>query len=427
MSTKRRKTRRPAAPVRKTNRRWRVPPPLTHGPEPLEGGTILEELPTPLGGLLWETARDVRLWTAAPREERSELFSAESAAKRERALGVVDAPDPLRSALSALSTVLSEPADAEVDALAEACRSVAGWAEEAGLLGIALAYTQSLALLHETDPRVAYEVGVLARRRAEHARAETWFRRAVMLARQVGDWTSYSLAFVGLGNLYLQRGNYPIARKLHIRAKRAAHRHSLHAIEGMALHDLFVMASASGEVESAEELATDALAAYGPGHPRLPVLAHDVAYHWLERGYFGPALSVFAAVLPHIERPAERIGVLADTARAAAAIGASQIFDDAVREVLSLAERPDTSETAAQAMLDIAHGAATLKDWPRAESAARRAIEIATARNEARTRLAAESVLESVQRGRGVRPAPEPVSETAGASALASRFVERLG
>lgn len=425
MSTKRRKT-RPAAPVRKTNRRWRVPPPLTHGPEPLEGGTILEELPTPLGALLWETARDVRLWTAAPEAERGELFSAEAAGKRARALEVVDAPKALRSGLEALSTVLSAPADADLGSLAAACRAVAEWAEESGLLGIALAYTQSLALLRESDPRVAYEVGVLARRRAEHARAETWFRRAVMLARQVGDWTSYSLAFVGLGNLYLQRGNYPIARKLHTRARRAAHRHSLHAIEGMALHDLFVMAGASGDMEGAEELATAALAAYGPGHPRLPVLAHDVAYHWLERGYFGPALAVFRAVLPHIERPAERIGVLADMARAAAATGASQIFDDAVREVLSLAERPDTSETAAQAMLDISHGAATLKDWPRAEATARRAIEIATQRNEARTRLAAESVLESVQRGRGVQPAPVPVPETAGASALASRLVERL-
>lgn len=241
--------------MRKTNRRWRVPPPLTHGPEPLEGGTILEELPTALGGLLWETARDLSLWTSTPADERGELFSAEAAERRSNKIAEIEVPRALPSALGTLSSILSDAEGTDVGELAAACLAVAEWAEEEGLLGIALAYTQGLALLRDSDPKVAYEVGVLARRRREDARAETWFRRAVMLARQSGDWTSYSLAFVALGDLYMERGNYPIARKLHVRAKRAAHRHSLHAIEGMALHGLFVIGGGSADGDSGEEMA----------------------------------------------------------------------------------------------------------------------------------------------------------------------------
>lgn len=337
MSPRRKKSRRPEAPVRKTNRRWRVPPPLTHGPEPLEGGTILEELATPLGGVLWETARDLSLWTATPAEERVELFSEGAAANRKEKLSNVEPPLGLASALGSLSRILSDAADADEGELAAACRAVADWAEEEDLLGIALAYTQAVALLREADPRVAYDVGVLALRRREDARAETWFRRAVMLARQNGDWSAYSLAFVALGNLYLDRDNHTVARKLHVRAKRAAHRHSLHAIEGMALHGLFKMAAASGDGDAADELAADALSALGPRHPRLAEFASDAARYWLGRGHPGPALEVLRAVVPHLNGSPERINVLAATARAAAEVGAADDFERAAGEVRALA------------------------------------------------------------------------------------------
>ncbi len=78
-------------------------------------------------------------------------------------------------------------------------RGVAGWAEAEGKLALALGYAQAVALVRTGEARAAYAVGLLARRRAEYARAETWFRRAVMLARQSGDWPAYCLAFVGLG------------------------------------------------------------------------------------------------------------------------------------------------------------------------------------------------------------------------------------
>ena len=55
------------------------------------------------------------------------------------------------------------------------------------------------------------------------------------------------------------------------------------------------------------EAARGAFKAYGSAHPRLPVLAHDLAYFWMTRGRFEQALRVFQAVLPHITQPTERL------------------------------------------------------------------------------------------------------------------------
>ena len=79
---------------------------------------------------------------------------------------------------------------------------------------------------------------LLARRRNEMARAETWFRHTVMVSRQTGDWESYSRAYIALGNMLIARGNLPAAAKMHIKALRAARRKGLQQIQGMALHDL---------------------------------------------------------------------------------------------------------------------------------------------------------------------------------------------
>src|SRR5215213_9709199 len=61
-------------PVRRTTRRWRTPPAITHGAEPFEGLTVLDEVAGPLGFLLWQAARDVNLWADVSPEERAGLF-----------------------------------------------------------------------------------------------------------------------------------------------------------------------------------------------------------------------------------------------------------------------------------------------------------------------------------------------------------------
>jgi len=64
------------APPRKTLRRWRVPPALTHGDtDAFEGLSVLEELQGELGMVLWQTLRDAMLWGRSLQAERAALFA----------------------------------------------------------------------------------------------------------------------------------------------------------------------------------------------------------------------------------------------------------------------------------------------------------------------------------------------------------------
>lgn len=326
-------------PVRRTRRRWRVPPAITHGSEAFEGAGILEEIPGKLGLLLWQSVRDVTLWAGTPAEAREGLFTPGAERERRAALQTAAVDPALEPALARVAEILGRPNATTGELMARACHRVAEWADERDLTATAIAFVQAAALAAPLDADTACTLARLARRRAEHARAETWFRRAIALARQSGDWSAYSLAFLGLGNLYVLRGSFPVARRFYVRALRAARRHSLHALAGMTFHDLFVLAVASGRPHEAERAAREAHREYGRDHPRLRALAHDVACFWMEQGHPARALSVFRALLPRVTRPAERLVALANLAGAGEeAERAVRAEDPAAREADAFAE-----------------------------------------------------------------------------------------
>jgi len=415
-------------PVRRTRRRWRVPPAITHGSEAFEGAGILEEIPGKLGLLLWQSVRDVTLWAGTPDEAREGLFTPGAEQQRRTALRAAAADPVLEPALAEMAEILSRPRATTGELMARACRRVAEWADERELTATAIAFVQAAALAAPLDADTAYAVARLARRRAEHARAETWYRRAIALARQSGDWSAYSLAFLGLGNLYMQRGSFPPARRLYVRALRAARRHSLHAVAGMIFHDLFVLAVASGRPQEAERAAREAHGEYGDDHPRLCALAHDVAYFWMDQGYSARALSVFEALLPHITRPAERLAAMANLARAAAGTGARTRFEEGWRSVWEGAAEADVQEGASEAFVELAYGATEIGDWTRARDAAERAMRLAAEREEPRTLPRAERVLEAVRQRRSAQAPPAQVEDTAAreADAFAEALVRSL-
>lgn len=283
-------------PVRRSRRRWRVPPAITHGHEAFDGLGILEEVPGRLGLVLWQSVRDVALWAALPGERRTGLFAPGAEERRRAALraGAVDAE--LETPLAEMAELLGHPQAITGELVARACRQVARWADERGLTATALAFVQAAAFAAPADAETAYGVGRLAGRRAEDARAETWFRRTIALGRQSGDWQAYALAFLGLGNLYFRRESFLPARRFYVRALRAAQRHSLHSAAGMSFHDLFVLSAALGRAEEAERAARGAYEEYGPGHPRIPELARDLASFWMERGEHARALPLLRAL-----------------------------------------------------------------------------------------------------------------------------------
>ena len=415
-------------PVRRTARRWRTPPAITHGAEPFEGLTVLDEVKGPLGFLLWQAARDVNLWAAATPEERPGLFVPGADASLQALIRAAGVEVQLESPLMTIVRMAGAPDVARPESVELACQHIAYWADQHGYLATAICFGQAAALSVPMDAGAAYAVGRMARRRAEYARAETWFRRAIALARQTGDWQSYALAFSGLGNLYMHRGNLPAARRFFIRALRAAGRNSLHDIEGMALHDLFAIAGDYGELEEANALARRAFEAYGPLHPNLKRLAHDVAYFWCTQGCFAPALHVLQSVLRHFEEPADRLSVLGDIGRAAGGAGDHATYQRAWDEAMEIIASNGGQDTTARAYLDLAHGALSLGAWERAEDAAQRALEGATRRGEAKTRLTAEAVMEAARRHQHAERAAAAGHEAwrDAADALATDFVESL-
>jgi tetratricopeptide (TPR) repeat protein len=410
-------------PPRKTRRRWRVPPALTHGPEALESVGILEEFPDALGILFWQSIRDVTLWAGAPEEARDELFSSRAARIRSQQLRSTRHEPPLATPLATLAQLVEEPNSLSAEKVSQACEGIAAWAAERGQLVTALEFAQGAAIASPRDASYSLESAKLARARAEHARAETWFRRTIGLARQSGDWLSYSQAFLGLGVLYIRRGNFPPARRFLIRCLRAAKRHSLRDVQGSAYHDLFVVATETGRAEEAEHYARLALQTYERRNPYLPLLAHDVAYFWMTQGQFARALPVLRALEPHFRRPGQRLVVLSGIVRAAGALGDRPLFDESWAAARPLVDAPESEERAASSLMELARGAASIGDWQRAEETAALSIERAKARHEAHVVFASEAVLEAA---RGGRAAEKAVAGKDASDPLAEEFVRTL-
>ncbi len=415
-------------PQRKTQRRWRVPPALKRGDEIFEGLGVLDEVSGEKGLVLWQSLRDALLWAEAQDDERAALFAGDAERARMAVIMAVQPAPELEEPLGVLARMLAEPTQISEEMVSLACRRVSQWADDEGLLHTALAFAQAAATVTPGDPSVAFAVGKLARRRAEFARAETWFRRAIALARQIGDWAIYSEAFLGLGRMYHKRGNMPAARRFLVRAQRAAQRNSLHELEGMALHAHFNVVLDGPNEQVAAGLARAAFEAYGPHSPSLPRLAQDVAYWWITRGYFARALPVLRSTLPHLPYPSERLMVMGNVARAAGGLGDRETFREGWDECFDLLQNAASGEHAAQGLLDLSYGAASLGLWDKAEMAARAALDIGSQKGEARIRLTAESVIDSVRHHRGLetRKRTAESDEQATDASLADEFVRSL-
>jgi tetratricopeptide (TPR) repeat protein len=413
---------RPQGPTR--SRRPRVPPAITRGSEAIPALAVVEEIPGDLGVVLWRSVRNVVLWARTPEASRASLFDAGAADARAAELARVQPEAELLAPLSVVVALLENPRDVEVRRLVNACRRVAAWAEARGALGTALEFAQAAALARPDSAPLAFAVGRLARRRAEYDRAESWYMRAIVQARQAGDWRSYALAFSGIGNMYVRRGNYRVARKAFVRSLRAARRHHLRDVCAMAYHDLYLCAADTGEGSDAGPLAEQAFRAYGAAHPHVPRLAYDVAYNWVQLGNFVPAARVAEALLPHFTGPTERALVLGLLARAAGGAGERRAFEAAAEAVEAMVAEMPPIEGFTGALLGVANGAASLGDHERAVHAAGRARELARHRREGRVELAAEAVADSANARRNSDASPG--APAPGAFELAEKFVRAL-
>jgi tetratricopeptide (TPR) repeat protein len=333
----------------------------------------------------------------------------------------------LRHLLESAAGVLRGAA-VETAEIAAACRRLAEWADEGGKLATALEFMQAAALVHPADADLPLAVAKLARRSAEYARAETWYRQAISTARRTRNGSAFARAYLGLGITHRQRGAYPAARNALLRSLRAARRHSLRDVVAMAYHELAGVGIRTSKASEVRRYTRAALEAYGPGNPGLTALAHDVAVFWMKLGYFPAALRVFSAIPANYGGATEQLALRANRVRAAGAVGDRDLYEDSWAEADQLLLRSDTAQTAADALVSMTRGAQSIGDWPRAEETGRRARELARQRGEFEQLAEADALLEAIAGRRRMVASAQTASTTASESldSLATQLAEAV-
>jgi tetratricopeptide (TPR) repeat protein len=417
-------------PARRSRPSYLAAPPLLSESEPFEGAALLREHPGALGAVLWKSLRDVSAWTAATPQERAALYPPAAAEARAAEVAGAAAEPELWGPLLVIQQLLACPDDVDHPRLVHACRAIARWGERRGFTAVQLAFVQAAACLAPEHPRLAYSVGRLARDRGEYARAESWLRASIRLARGT-DWHTYVLAYLSLGTLYQQLGNLPAARSVTLRGYRTSVRRRVRALHGVALHNLFVLTGEMLDFRRAHEYALAAFRRYGPDHPRFPALVHDVGCFWIQNGHFGRAADVFESVLPRFTRPEDRLLALGNLAYSAAASGRRGVYEVCQAEGCALLGCDVASpDRAAQVWLNLARAAVALGEHARAEHAAQRAMDMAAPLRLAQIRLEVEALLHDVQDARAAKQAPVALAPSLdvddGAAALAETILQMV-
>lgn len=367
--------------------------PLTVPDAEAAGAVIVRELAPEAALPTWQALRRVLMWAAEAPGERGDLFEPCAMTDWEIELLEQNWEPDIRLPLAVLVGELANGEKAIPEAVARGCLVVADWAFGQRAAGTGLVFAEAAALAWPQSPRYAWAAGRLLRAHGRVREAERWLTRARQTAIREKDLDAQVLAINSLGNLHREQGDFARAARVLTHGLRIARRHDLREREGEALHDLFVVSTARGDLDAAEQLAVEAFEIYRDGHPRLPALVHDRAVVWIERGQFSRALYVLRELPPFIEEPHERAWATALLARAAAACGDEALFEQAWAQAWALLEQSGWTG-AATACVDLGLGASSLQRWEQAEQAFGRARVIASDRGDAdpRTNAALNAV-----------------------------------
>ncbi|HWK89084.1 MAG TPA: hypothetical protein VNP72_03790, partial [Longimicrobium sp.] len=339
---------------------------------------ILDEDASAAALLLWQCARDARLWAATEPERRTDLFSRGSG--QAAAPGGANLPAEIAQPLAYLSGISQFPAFASDAGVAGACAAIAEWAAGAQKLATAACFAEAASLAEPGSAGRAAAAGYLCFRRADFPRAAIWYDRAIALARRSRDWVWYIRGHLRLGILLFQLGEHDRARPLYLRAARMAVRTGRRTFAAQAIHDLLTLESDVGTFAAGEAFARRALALYPLRHPRVAHLAHDYCFLLIQNGYYAQAAALLDQLSPTLFERQNRVILWGSIARAAAGMRHRDAFEQAARRVLQRAA--DSDENAASALLHVAEGARVFQEWDRAEQLAARALDLAVRRGE---------------------------------------------
>jgi tetratricopeptide (TPR) repeat protein len=272
---------------------------MTYAPgETLEGASLLAELQGDFGVLLWRTVRDLSLWVATPPRARAGLFAAASADVRLARLAMTDVPPRIAAPIDTIQGMLTRADRADAGVLTICCLEIAAWAREAGLPHTAVAFAQAGALISPEFAEAALRTGMAALAVHQDARAATWFRRAVALARREGDWATYAAGLIEAASVEERRGTAERAEQLFRLASRAARRFKNPDVYVRAALGHFRLARRRGDTAAAAAHARSAGRTFRREVEPGPEALLDLARFWTEAGDLDEARSDLRRLVP---------------------------------------------------------------------------------------------------------------------------------
>ncbi|MCA1788885.1 MAG: hypothetical protein LC667_03200 [Thioalkalivibrio sp.] len=299
----------------------------------MEADPILNEIPGPLGIELWQRFRDAVVWKDVPVKDRPHLFHNTTTYLHDPAFSLRN-DDKIGASVQTLASLINHPDAVDARSVVDAVAAIAEWAVGRGYDQTAALYAWLAARMRPRDPGLAFAAGRAERRCARYEPAEQWFMRAIGLSRRLGDAAAYADAYLGWGLMEEQRGRRDSAREKYESARRAALRGSFPQLLAAARHNLIALSYPDEPFEVGLAHATAAYKLYdNSSSERLALLALDAATLLADHSYFTQALRLYDALAPHIARPSVHVALLANIARAAAAVGDRNRFRSAFEQV----------------------------------------------------------------------------------------------
>lgn len=388
---------------------------------------LLLEAEGALGYVLWQRARDVRLWASFRDAAPKGLFRPLTPQRQRLSAEAAREAPEIVEALSTLDALVSAPEKAAPGPVGAACAQISAWGEERSRFEIALTFAEAAAAAEPYSARAAATAGQLCTHvqadpagEAMEARAVTWLHRAARLARRGRDWEWYIRAHIRLGRLTYILGNYSRARRLYNRAGWMADWFGRRELAGKAHHDLAAIESHVGPYAAAERHARKALKLYPVHHPRLPYLVHDYGFALMRNCYHAVALQLLEAAWNHIP-PDNRLVINGTLARVSGGLRDRLRYEQAASRAVLLAELSEYG--AAWAYIHLAEGARCFGEWDRAEAYAGVGLAMAQRRREMDAQRVAYDLLDAITTR---TPAPAAREAPQSATEMAALCLERL-
>jgi hypothetical protein len=347
------------------------------------GAGVVRELPAEIALSAWQVLRWVILWGDEGRGSTAGLFDLQAMEEAtfdvigDRPLGAGD--DPRVPLVAVMGEFTQRMPDAQL--IARACLCVSEWALPRQHLVTGLAFAEAAAFAMPCA-RYAFLAAKLHRQHGRHVDADRLLKVAEKLAREEKDWETNIRVRLARGNVDVLHGRYEQAKLVMVSALRTCQRYRLSgAVLGEAHHDLLVAETSLKDFPAAAQHADSAMAAYASDHPRLPHLAHDLAFLWMEQGDYQNALTVLQSLLArhfHYD-PVLRLMTYASAVRAAAGSGDTAAYNRLAGELEGvLAQAKQVTVRHGPALVDAAWGASIAGDRARLERWAALAARYAT-------------------------------------------------